>query len=71
MPNIASSLIVVGARIARPARLVSLGVLVLLPAATRVSSVSGAVPPALSPVSVWARGLLQPRGVVADFQGAV
>jgi len=71
MPNIASSLVVVAARIAPPARLVGFGVLMLLPAASRVSSVSGAVPPALSPVSVWARGFLQPRGVIADSQGAV
>jgi len=71
MSNIASSLVVSAARLARPARFVGLGVLAFLPAATRAPSVEATSPAALAPVSVWARGFLQPRGVAVDSQGAV
>ncbi len=59
------------ARIARPARLLGLSLLVFLPAATHAPSVAGSSPAALAPVSIWARGFLQPRGIVVDAQGAV
>ena len=71
MPNIASSPVRTAARLSRPARLVGLSLLVSLPAATQVPSVAGISPAALAPVSVWARGFLQPRGVVVDSGGAV
>ena len=71
MPNIASSIVISAARISRPARLVGLSCLVFLPAATRAPSVEATSPAALAPVSVWARGFLQPRGVAVDSQGAV
>lgn len=45
--------------------------LALLPAAAHAPNVSGDSPVALAPVSVWARGFLQPRGVAVDSQGAV
>jgi sugar lactone lactonase YvrE len=59
------------ARIPRPARLVGLGLLTLLPSAAHAPSVAGNTPAALAPVTVWARGFLQPRGVVVNAQGAV
>jgi sugar lactone lactonase YvrE len=71
MPHIASAPVSTAARIARPARLLGLTLLVFLPAATHAPSASGTSPAALAPTSVWARGFLQPRGVVVDSQGAV
>jgi sugar lactone lactonase YvrE/PKD repeat protein len=71
MPNIASSLIVSAARLARPACFVGLGVLVFLPAATRAPKVEATSPAALAPVSVWAQGFLEPRGIAVDSQGGV
>jgi len=58
-------------RIPRPARLVSLGLLMFLPSAAHAPSVAGNSPMALAPVSVWARGFLQPRGVAVNVHGAV
>jgi sugar lactone lactonase YvrE len=55
----------------RPARLVGLGLLTLLPSAAHAPSVAGNTPTALAPVTVWARGFLQPRGVVVNAYGAV
>jgi sugar lactone lactonase YvrE len=71
MPHIASAPVSTAARIARPARLLGLSLLVFLPAATHAPSAGGTSPAALAPLSVWARGFLQPRGVVVDSQGAV
>jgi sugar lactone lactonase YvrE len=71
MPNLASSPVRTATRLSRPARLVGLSFLVFLPAATQAPSVAGISPAALAPVSVWARGFLQPRGVVVDAGGAV
>jgi len=56
--------------ITRPARLAGLTLLVLLSAAAHTPSVSGDAPLALAPVSIWARGFLQPRGVAIDAQDA-
>ena len=39
--------------------------------ATQVPSIAAASPVALAPMSVWARGLLQPRGVAVDSQDNV
>ena len=41
------------------------------PAATQAPSAAGTPPLALAATSVWARGFLQPRGVVVDSQDAV
>ena len=71
MPHIASAPVNQSARISWPARLVGLGLLVLLPAAAHAPSAGGNSPTALAPVSVWARGFLQPRGVAVDSQGVV
>ena len=71
MPCSTNSPIGALARIPRPARLVGLGLLTLLPSAAHAPSVAGNTPTALAPVTVWARGFLQPRGVVVNAQGAV
>ena len=42
-----------------------------LPSAAHAPSVAGNSPVALAPVSVWARGFLQPRGVAVNVHGAV
>ena len=70
MPYIASDPVSPKARISRPAWLVGLGLLVFLPGAAQAPRAGGSSP-ALAPVSVWARGFLQPRGVAVDAQGAV
>jgi sugar lactone lactonase YvrE len=43
----------------------------LLPSASQAPSAAGSSPMALAPVSVWARGFLQPRGVAVNAHGAV
>ena len=48
-----------------------MGLLVLLPAAALAPGAVGSQPVALAPVSVWARGFLQPRGLVVDSDDAV
>lgn len=55
----------------RPARLLGLSLLLVLPSATHAPNVRGSSPAALAPVEVWARGFLQPRGVAVDAQGVV
>lgn len=42
-----------------------------LPSAAHAPSVAGNPPTALAPVSVWARGFLQPRGVAVDARDSV
>jgi sugar lactone lactonase YvrE len=55
--------------VSRFARVVALGFVASLAAVAEAPS--AASPPALAPVSVWARGFLQPRGLVVDSAGAV
>src|SRR5262245_7914276 len=72
MPHIASTSARRPKRISRPARVIGLGLLVFLPAAVaHAPSARGSQPIALAPVSVWARGFLQPRGLAVDSDGAV
>ena len=71
MPHNASTSAVLPARISRPARVVSLGLLALLPAAAQAPSAGASQPVALAPTSVWARGFLQPRGLAVDLDGAL
>src|SRR5262245_4199400 len=71
MPHITSTSTGRPGRISRSARVVGLGLLVFLPAAAHAPSAGGSQPVALAPVSVWARGFLQPRGLAVDSDGAV
>ena len=71
MPHIAKAKVAQSSRIPRSARLVGLSLLMFLPSAALAPNVVDNSPVALAPVSVWARGFLQPRGVAVDVQGAV
>ena len=57
--------------ISRLARFLGLGLMLFLPSAAHAPNLSAGLPWALAPVEVWARGFLQPRGVVVDSQGVV
>src|SRR5437879_6865257 len=71
MPRATDKPVASQSRIPRPARLVGLSLLMFLPSAAHAPSVAGNSPVALAPVSVWARGFLQPRGVAVNVHGAV